>query len=353
MHKLLKFLLRFAMPMNIVDGDGGGGAGGAGPMSTDSFAEMLGGGDDNEQTDQSDSQNDDDTQDAADGTDQQDGDDAGDDARDGADDSDDAADDGQAEQPEKDSAAAFLELEINGEKVQVSKDEAKNGYLRQQDYTQKAQRLAQDRQQWDAHVAQQAAEVQQFAQEIGQLQSVDASLTQYGQIDWEQLRAEDPVSYAAYMADFQEARMRRGEIERAIVQKQQSLTGQQQQAQAQARAQQAQEAQAHMAALVPGFGKEHIGEMKAIGQKAGFTDAELANVTDKRMLEVLWKASQFDKQQNTKQQAIKKVSALPTKAAKAAPASKPAAQLQFEQTTRRLQQTGSVKDLAAALSMAR
>jgi len=152
------------------------------------------------------------------------------------------------------------------------------------------------------------------------------------------------------MADFQELRIRRGDVERAIGQKQQSLTAQQQQAQAQARAQQAQEAQAHMAALVPGFGKEHIGEMKALGQKAGFTDAELAQVTDKRMLEVLWKASQFDKQQNTKQQAIKKVSALPTKASKPAPAAKPAAQLNIEKQTRRLQQTGSVKDFAALLS---
>ena len=352
MNPRLKRLLSRALPMNFADVDGGGGAGGSGPISTDSFAEMLAGPDDNEQTEQSDSQNADDAQENSEGTDQQDGNEAGDDAQDGGDDSGAAGEEGQDEQPAKDSAEAFLELEINGEKVQVSKDEAKNGYLRQQDYTQKAQRLAQDRQQWDAHVAAQVAEVQQFAQEIGQLQSIDASLKQYGQIDWEQLRAEDPVSYAAHMADFQEMRIRRGDVERAIGQKQQSLTAQQQQAQAQARAQQAQEAQAHMAALVPGFGKEHVAEMKAIGQKAGFTDAELAGVTDKRMLEVLYKAAQFDKQQNTKQQAIKKVSALPTKAAKAAPAAKPAAQLRLETQTRRLDQTGSIKDFAALLGMA-
>ncbi|MEW6022852.1 MAG: hypothetical protein AB1807_12000 [Pseudomonadota bacterium] len=350
MNPRLKRLLSRALPMNFADIDGGGSAGGSGPMSTDSFAEMLSGGGDNEQTEQSDSQSVETEQENSEGTDQQDGDDAGDDAQNGDDDNGAAGEEGQAEQPEKDSAAAFLELEINGEKVALTKDEAKNGYLRQQDYTQKAQRLAQERQEWNAHVAQQAAEVQQYAQEIGQLQSIDASLKQYGQIDWEQLRAEDPVSYAAHMADFQELRIRRGDVERGIVQKQQSLTAQQQQAQAQARAQQAQEAQAHMAVLVPGFGKEHIGEMKALGQKAGFTDAELAQVTDKRMLEVLWKASQFDKQQNTKQQAIKKVSALPTKAAKAAPAAKPAAQLHLEKQTRRLQQTGSVKDFAALLA---
>lgn len=323
------------------------------PLNTDSFAEMLGGESDNEQTEQSDSQSADDAQDAADGTDQQDGNEAGDDAQDGGEDSGETGEEGQDEQPAKDSAEAFLELEINGEKVQVSKDEAKNGYLRQQDYTQKAQRLAQERQQWDAHVAQQAAEVKQYAQEIGQLQSIDAALAQYQQIDWDDLRETDPVNYGIHAADFNRLQVRRGEVERGIVQKQQSLTAQQQQAQAQARAQQTAEAQAHMAALIPGFGKEHIAEMKAIGQKAGFTDAELAGVTDKRMLEVLWKASQFDKQQNTKQQAIKKVSALPTKAAKAAPAAKPAAQLHLEKQTRRLDQTGSVKDFASLLGLAK
>jgi hypothetical protein len=313
------------------------------PLNTDNFAEMLSGPGDNEQTEQSDSQSADDAQEAVEET-AQEGDDEGEQV--GA---DEAADEEPAEQPEKDSAEAFLELEINGEKVQVSKDEAKNGYLRQQDYTQKAQRLAQERQEWGQHVARQAAEVQQYSAEIGQLNSIDAALKEYSQVDWDALRDDDPVSYGIHMADFNRMQARRGEVERGIVQKQQSLTA----AQQQAVAQQAQEAAAHMATLVPGFGKEHIEQMKAIGTKAGFTAAELAQVTDKRMLEVLWKASQFDKQQNTTQKAIKAVSALPTKAAKAPPAAKPAAQLQIEKQTRRLQQTGSVKDFAALLSATR
>lgn len=341
MNPRLKRLLSRALPMNFADVDGGGGAGGAGAISTDSFAEMLGGDGDNEQTEQSDSQSGDEAQEAVEET-AQEGDEQGE--QEGA---EEEAEPEQAEQPEKDSAEAFLELEINGEKVTLTKDEAKNGYLRQQDYTQKAQRLAQERQEWGQHVARQAAEVQQYAQEIGQLQSIDADLKQYEQVDWGALRAEDPVSYAAHMADYQAARAQRGDIVAGIQQKQQQLTA----AQRQAFVQQSQEAQQHMATIVPGFGKEHIGQMREFGQKTGFTAEELAGVSDKRMLEVLWKAAQFDKQQSTTQQAIKKVAALPTKAAKAAPAAKPAAQLKIEQQTRRLQQTGSLKDFAAALSM--
>jgi len=316
-------------------------------LSTDSFAEMLGGGDDNGQP-ETDPQNVDPDQDPIEEPEPEADPDADPDANPDPDADPEPEPDGQ---PEKDPPAAFLELEINGEKVKLTADEAKNGYLRQQDYTQKAQRLAQERQEWNQHVARQAAEVQQFSEEIGQLQSIDAALTEYAQVDWDALRETDPVSYGIHMADYNRAQARRGEVERGIVQKQQSLTAAQQQAQQETLARQTQEAQAHMATIVPGFGKEHIEQMRAIGTKVGFSTAELANVTDKRMLEVLWKASEFDKQQNTKQQAIKKVSALPTKAAKAAPSSKPAAQLNLEKQTRRLQQTGSVKDLAAALSM--
>jgi hypothetical protein len=349
MNKLLKFLLAFALPMYVTEGGGGGGGGQeSAPLSTDSFAEMLGGGGDNGQP-ETDPQNVDPDQDPIEEPDPAADPDADPDPV--ADpDADDPADD-PAEQPEKDSTEAFLELEINGEKVTVSKDEAKNGYLRQQDYTQKAQRLAQERQEWNQHVAQQAAEVQQFSQEIGQLTNIDAAIAEYQAVDWAGLRESDPVSFAAHLAEFNDLRARRGEVERGIVQKQQQLTTAQAEAQRQTFVQQSQEAAAHMAAVVPGFGKEHVGQMREFGQKVGFTAAELAQVTDKRMLEVLYKAAQYDKQQSTTQQAIKKVSALPTKAAKAAPAAKPAAQLHVEKQTRRLEQTGSVKDFAALLGM--
>jgi hypothetical protein len=342
MNKLLKFLLSFVMPMHIVEGGGGGGATAAETLTTDSFAEMLGGDGDNGQP-ETDPQNVDPDQDPVEETDPPE-----------VDPEQDPEADPQADpdgQPETDPPEAFLELEINGEMVKVSKDEAKSGYLRQADYTQKAQRLAQERQEWGQHVARQAAEVQQFSQEIGQLQNIDAALAEYQQVDWAALRAEDPVSYSTHLAEFNDLRARRGDVVAGIGQKQQALTAAQAAAQREAFARQSQEAQVHMATIVPGFGKEHIAEMKAIGQKAGFTDAELANVADKRMLEVLWKAAQFDKQQSTTQKAIKAVSTLPTKVAKAAPAAKPAAQLHIEKQTRRLDQTGSVKDFAALLGM--
>lgn len=303
-------------------------------LTTNSFAEMMGGPSDNEQTEESDSQNDEPEQETAEETATEEAPEEGD-------------DEGQEEQPEKDSPEAFLELEINGEKVKVSKDEAKNGYLRQQDYTQKAQNLARERQESQQHIAQQFAQVQQFSTEIGQLTNIDATLSQYQNVDWQALRETDPLSYSTHLAEYNDLRARRGDMVQAITFKQQQFAEQQNQQ----FLQQTQEAQAYLTAKIPGFGKDHIAQMKEFGVKQGFAPAELANLADKRMLEVLWKASEYDKSQATTQKAVKAVSALPTKASKPAPASKPAAEVNIDKQVKRVQQSGKVQDFAALLGM--
>jgi hypothetical protein len=310
------------------------------PLNTDNFAEMLGGDGDNGQTDQSDPQNDEDAQE----TEQETADEGTDDAQEG----DDEANDKQDGEPETDPAEAFLELEINGEKVTVSKDEAKNGYLRQQDYTQKTQALAVERQATQQHIMKQFAEVQQMSQEIGQLTNIDAQLKQYEQVDWQALRESDPLSYGIHKAEFNDMRLQRESVVQGIGAKQAQFG----ELQAKQFAEQTAEAQKHMATLVPGFGKEHLAQMTAQGIKAGFTAEELAKVSDKRSMELLWKASQYDALQAKADKAVKTVAALPTKAAKAAPVAKPANQKNFETQSRRLGQTGSVKDFAALLGMA-
>lgn len=305
-------------------------------LNTDSFAEMLNGPDENEQTEQSDSQSDETAQEASEET-----------AQEGEAEQAEA-DEAQAEQPETDSAnEVFLELEINGEKVQVSKDEAKNGYLRQQDYTQKAQNLARERQESQAHVQQQFAQVTQFSREIGKLTNIDAALADYANVDWQTLRNDDPTAYAVHQAEFNNMRIQRNEVVAAIGQKQAQFTA----TQAQQFAQQTAEAEQHLKTL-PGFTKEHLATMKESGIKAGFTPQELATVSDKRQMEVLWKAAQYDRMQADKSRAVKTVAALPTKASKAAPVAKPAAQVQTEKLARRVAQTGNVRDFAALLGAA-
>lgn len=306
-------------------------------LSINSFADMMSGDGDNEQTEESDSQNDETEQENSEEADQQE-----EVAEEG-----DESEEGQEEQPEKDSPEALIELDIGGEKVKLSKDEIKNGYLRQQDYTQKAQNLAREKQEAYTHFAQQAEQVQQFSNEIGQLTNIDRTLSDYERVDWQALRESDPLSYSTHLAEYNDLRARRGDVVNAIGAKQQQFA----QMQTQQFQQQTQEAAAYLAAKIPGFGKEHLNQMKEFGVAHGFSPEELANVADKRSLEVLWKASEYDKLQKTTKQAVKAVAALPTKANKPAPASKPASEVNIDKQVKRLHQTGKVSDFAALLSI--
>lgn len=308
-------------------------------LTPDSFAAMLGGEGDNEQP-ETDSQNADDAQENSEDT-------AQDDAQDESQDEAEGDDDAQDEQPEKDSAADVIELEIDGEKVALTKDEIKNGYLRQQDYTQKAQNLAREKQEQADFVKSQMETVTQYAKEMANLNQIDATLQQYQNVDWQALRAEDPLSYSTHLAEFNDLRARRADVVQQIGQKQQTLTAKQQEL----FATQTKEAAEHMAKVVPGFGEQHLKQMKDFGLKHGFTADELGKIADKRMLEVLYKASAYDKAQAETKQAVKKVAQLPTRAAKAAPAAKPAAEVRTEKLKNRLAQTGSIKDFAALLSL--
>lgn len=308
-------------------------------LNTDSFADMLSGPDENEQP-ATDSQSAEAEQENSENA-------AQDDAQDESQDEADGEGEAQDEQPEKDSANDVIELEIDGEKVALTKDEVKNGYLRQQDYTQKTQALAKERQDQAEFVKSQMESVTQMSRELGQLHQIDATLQQYQNVDWQRLRAEDPLSYSTHLAEFNDLRARRGDVVQQIGQKQQQLTAKQ----AELFATQTKEAADHMAKVVPGFGESHLKQMKDFGLKHGFTADELGKIADKRMLEVLYKASAYDKAQAETKQAVKKVAQLPTRAAKAAPATTPAKDQRIDKLTRRISAGGaSAKDFAALLN---
>lgn len=254
---------------------------------------------------------------------------------------------GQGEQSdEQNSAEVILEWESNGEKIRVSQDELKNGYMRQQDYTQKTQNLARESQTLQQRVQQEFQAVQQLATEYGQLTQIDAQLDQFKQVDWNTLKQQDPLAYNTYLAEMNNLKGIRGDVVQQIEGKRQYLTQQQVHAFQQATA----EAQEHLKKVIPNFGADSLKTMKTYGEKLGFTTQELAGVADKRMLQVLYEASQWRALQEKKPALQNKVKTLPTRATKPAGNALPQKQVQIEKQTRRLAQTGKVNDFAALLN---
>jgi hypothetical protein len=83
---------------------------------------------------------------------------------------------------------------VDGKDVDVSEDELKNGYSRQQDYTKKTMELSAQRSQFEAQANQIQNERQQYQAQLNQL--TQALGQQLGnQPDWEALLENDPVEY--------------------------------------------------------------------------------------------------------------------------------------------------------------
>lgn len=252
----------------------------------------------------------------------------------------------QEDQPEAESSEVFLEWESNGEKIRVSQEELKSGYLRQQDYTQKTQNLARESQALQQRVQQEFQQVQAMATEYGQLTSIEQQLQQFGQVNWQGLRESDPLAYAAAMADYNNLRNERENVARQIEGKRQHMT----QLQQQNFQKQTEEAKEFLAKEIPNFGPDALNAMRTAGKSLGFSDEFLGGLADGPALLGLWKAAQWDALQAKKPAIQNKVKALPTKATKAAAPAAPQKQVQLDKQLQRLNKSGKTTDFAALLN---
>lgn len=255
--------------------------------------------------------------------------------------------DGQPQGPTDDAVVKWETAA--GETFEVPVSELKNGYMRDADYRQKTQAVAEERKAAMQQLQQQAAHIEALAPELGALNGLQQQLQQYQNLDWNAIRAADPQQHSALLADYLLLKDRVGEAQQRIAARREQINA----AQLQSFQQATKEAAEHLKRVIPNFGDATIRQMQEFGKKSGFTDAELANVADKRMLETLWKASQWDALQAKKPAVENKVKALPPK--KAPATSAPPRNAKQEQITKALQsrRAMSTDDFAALLKATR
>jgi hypothetical protein len=115
------------------------------------------------------------------------------------------------------------EIDYEGEKFKVPKV-LKEAFMRQQDYTQKTQSVAEQRKAVEAQAAeiqQRAAMQQQFIAEYAEVHSLDSQLQQYAQVNWTELIDADPVQAMKLDRQMRELQQRREQVVSSVTQKQQ------------------------------------------------------------------------------------------------------------------------------------
>jgi len=170
-------------------------------------------------------------------------------------------------QPEDD----IEEIDHDGKKYKVPKD-LKDSFLRQADYTQKTQAVAEERKALAtraSELAQQAEVIQATATQRASLALIDQQLETFRQTDWNQV---DPQVVAQYTLQWQQLRDAKADIEGSISQAEQHLKATSERATANAIAQ----ADALLAKEVEGWSPQLVNTLASFAsQNFGFSGEEL------------------------------------------------------------------------------
>ena len=247
---------------------------------------------------------------------------------------------------------------INGEEHTIPLDELLKGYSRHSDYTRKTQELSEQRRgmeqyhnQWNAEIQQIQAERQQY---VNALQNVVensmGALNQFGTVDWESLKNENPLEYITKRDEFRETQER---VRQVQFQQQQTHEAYQQEAQRNHK-RVLQEEHGKLVDALPEWkeaeSRQKLGsEIKAYAISQGYSPEEIKSLVDHRSLLVLNKAMKFDKA-SSPDVVQKKVKNKPRVIRAGSPRAKSDVGKQKRTTKmKRLRNTGHVDDAASIL----
>ncbi len=248
-----------------------------------------------------------------------------------------------------------LKLKRGDEEVEVDIEEAKNLAQMGYDYTKKTQEVAEQRRavemQAQAVKAQEQAfnqmvEVQQaFIKDIARIEAVSEQIKQYEALDWNALSDSDPVQAQKLFIQYQQLNTKRTQLGQDLQQKQAELN-QHRNNQSSLRLEQE---RAELLKAFPDWNQERATELRNTAKDYGFSDYEVAGITDSRMVKVLADAAAYRKLQSQKSNITQKVAGKPPVVKPGAKDTNAAARSKTAELGQRLKKSGRQEDAAALI----
>lgn len=252
-----------------------------------------------------------------------------------------------------DPKAVVRTVKVDGKEVQVTLEDLEKSYSFTGHLTRKAQALADERRAFESEKQALAAERAKYATLLPQLEQA-LTTPQGEEIDWDRLRAENPIEFTVQWAAYQREQMRLQGVraERARV------DAERQQEEAKAYQQHVlREEQATLEAR-PEWRDPQVrqGRMQAMVKYAtdvlGYTENDLRQITDHRLLLILDDAEQLHRAKQAKPAAQQRAKQL-VKTAKPGPSAKisTAQTSALTKARQRATRSGSIEDAAALLQL--
>lgn len=260
-------------------------------------------------------------------------------------------------EPEGEDAEIYT-IKVDGEEIEVTRDELLQGYQRQSDYTKKTQGLSEERKAIEEERSNLSTEMQallqqreQYQQALGQLgNQLLAGISRFQNVNWEQLKESDPIEYITKRDEFRE--------------EQEKIKGLQQH-QAQVQAQQQEDFKKEQAKLTaiemkklgdlipewkdPEVQPELAKSIRSYALESGYQKEEIDMLVDSRSVNVLMKAMKYDALQkaDVKKKKLKNKPKMATSGSKRGKAD--AAKRRKAKLSDNLKKSGSAKDAARLL----
>ena len=252
----------------------------------------------------------------------------------------------EVEEVEDEPEVKTYKVKAAGEEVEVTEDDLIKSYQMEADYTKKSQKLSEDRKVVEANIAkiQESIAVRnEYAQKLEQVSQVLNDEFDSSE-DLEQLRENDPVSFAVKIAERTENQKKLN----VINQERQKVMQEQQIAQQQHVQQTVANESKKLVEMIPEFSDKVKGEqikkdIRSYGLTNGFTEQEMSAVYDSRHVLMLNKAIKYDQIMKSKAGTVKKVSKAPKTINKGKKVSNSQAAIHQKQRAR-LKSSGSVED---------
>ncbi|WAK01863.1 hypothetical protein [Methylobacter sp. YRD-M1] len=206
-------------------------------------------------------------------------------------------------------------IKVNGVEQEVPLSELKNGYQRQQDYTQKTQELSQQRQEIDSK----KAEYDQFLNSIPLLtqvaqNNINEAVEKLYSPDFIDLANTDPAAYIAEKAKLENVIAQNQKAHTQMVQQYQQHQAEIQNQYQAALGEQLQKAHEQLSKEIPGWSDGSTIEALrnyAVSDSVGFKLNELDALIDPRQVHILNKARLYDEMMAKQNVAAKKVQNVP------------------------------------------
>ena len=245
------------------------------------------------------------------------------DDEDDVDDVDESDEDDDYEDDEEEPQQQLYKVRVDGEEIEVSLDEALQGYQRQKAFTKRSQEAAEMRKAAEKEAAEAKQARDYYAQQLEVVaQQIQQTIPQ--EPDWVSLAKEVTAEeYNAIRAEYDSrmTNLARVEQERQYVAQQQA-------------AEREEELKKHLAAQrsemlnrIPAWQddeRRNAERVKVIeyARNVGFSESEVANASDARAIEILYKAMQWDNLQKKKPAAKKRTKEAPRMAKAGQPRTK-------------------------------